>query len=772
MGATFNRLKTWVAETLTAADLNAEIDNILDNFTPAGMDDYSTNVTEMQTQTDAGEVGTESQATSMAGELARIRFELAELKGETYWYTRPVITLSAINTILGSSSLPPSRLISGETTGNSSQSYLLTPQGSGNGNDVVINGTAVDLIYSVDSAEFTLSADVTIASTVAPPLSNNTATVNDASINDQDWTKWTGMHGNAIPIDAIGSEITSLNGQTAAFKLNDGSNDEYFLANPDTTNNQLKNVRRGWFFDENGADVVSIPFANNDTITLMNIAWIFLKNDNTARVTYNEPKIQGTEPGSPINGDYWYDLDNDTWKTFTGIVFESADTVFIGISIQDENSDCVVARSETFTASYVNINTLELEFSAAGILKSNYGARVGVNGNTMRYDHTQVTWDMTSNLDSGISEAASTMYFFYIKESGEPVISDIAPDDFVSTRGGLYHPVEAWRCVGQAWNGGSSVLEHVISYHSDDTGLAVAESSVSGNALLLSYWASPLMNFRLYDEADSNNAKTKVVKFPFYQALTVPSGATLGHINSAGGAATTLPDNVILHLIYQSDYATLGVSSHQWGQAGLATTTALTSGSDAGVLYSLEAYTTMPSRAVAYGTGEQTTAGTWASNLTFFNAKPFLDICRTVKSASSGSFATTATTPTSVITTPFEVTGSRDVFITMEAVGTSGSNESTFTVSRAGGSVGTSLFHIYYNSAVHRTVALAASITGASAISISIPATSLQACVPKEELPTGTQTIELRAESSSSSISTGVETTRIVVRELPYGGDL
>ena len=39
MGATFNRVKNWIAEKLTPSDLNAEIDNILNNLTAAGVDD-------------------------------------------------------------------------------------------------------------------------------------------------------------------------------------------------------------------------------------------------------------------------------------------------------------------------------------------------------------------------------------------------------------------------------------------------------------------------------------------------------------------------------------------------------------------------------------------------------------------------------------------------------------------------------------------------------------------------------------------------------------
>ena len=53
MGANFSRVKIWNSQdTLTASDLNAEFDNILNNFNPDGMDDASADVTSMQATAD------------------------------------------------------------------------------------------------------------------------------------------------------------------------------------------------------------------------------------------------------------------------------------------------------------------------------------------------------------------------------------------------------------------------------------------------------------------------------------------------------------------------------------------------------------------------------------------------------------------------------------------------------------------------------------------------------------------------------------------------
>ena len=58
------------------------------------MDDYSASVAQMQSQTDPGESGSESQPTTLAGELERLRFALADAKGTTHWYETPGTTLA------------------------------------------------------------------------------------------------------------------------------------------------------------------------------------------------------------------------------------------------------------------------------------------------------------------------------------------------------------------------------------------------------------------------------------------------------------------------------------------------------------------------------------------------------------------------------------------------------------------------------------------------------------------------------------------------------
>lgn len=72
--------------TLTAAIYNADHQNHIDNGIPAQFDDYSATDAQAQTQTDPYPSSALSKATSLAGELERLRYVIAQITGNTYWY--------------------------------------------------------------------------------------------------------------------------------------------------------------------------------------------------------------------------------------------------------------------------------------------------------------------------------------------------------------------------------------------------------------------------------------------------------------------------------------------------------------------------------------------------------------------------------------------------------------------------------------------------------------------------------------------------------------
>jgi hypothetical protein len=92
--AVFTRVKTWVSnEVLTASDLNGEFNNILNNMDPDGIEDYSNDVSQMQSTADPGGLGTESLASTLAGEIQRLRFAIKRIAAATQWYVAPISNL-------------------------------------------------------------------------------------------------------------------------------------------------------------------------------------------------------------------------------------------------------------------------------------------------------------------------------------------------------------------------------------------------------------------------------------------------------------------------------------------------------------------------------------------------------------------------------------------------------------------------------------------------------------------------------------------------------
>lgn len=84
---------------LTASIYNSDHQNHVNNATPQGLGDYSDSVSQMQSTSDPGEVGSESLASSGAGELERLRFMLAQMSGKTHWYENPERSLEDTQTL-------------------------------------------------------------------------------------------------------------------------------------------------------------------------------------------------------------------------------------------------------------------------------------------------------------------------------------------------------------------------------------------------------------------------------------------------------------------------------------------------------------------------------------------------------------------------------------------------------------------------------------------------------------------------------------------------
>jgi hypothetical protein len=455
-GGLFSRVKTWIKkETVLNTDLNAEFNNIIANLKPGSIDDYSLNLTQMQTLHNPGGVGTEVQPASLGEELGALRYMLKAITGEAHWYAAPDSSIATMKALIDQlTAVVPNQIRSGRVDANSQPMFLI-PNGSAA--SVQLNCATTNLALTFRNSQVTFSANITLSGLSTAPSSNNTALVNDSTLAGTAMTKTIGEFGTDLTIDNIGSEISSLNGKVAGFKITHSAVDEYFIADVDTTNNRLRNCRRAYFFDSADAHIPAVAVSDNDVITLMKLAWVFVTYNSTTPgldVTYNQPFVQKDTP-SGSTGDYWYDTSSSEWKKYSGVSWVVQDALPAGIALTG-TANTVAARSADFTKTYADTNTVVPKAISSTVVRSErLGERVSVYGTTHYFQDQFLKWTMAGDLDTGV-EAASTNYFLYLTVAGDTVLSVTPPNDRHADLFGAYHPAKPWRCLGIVRNDASS----------------------------------------------------------------------------------------------------------------------------------------------------------------------------------------------------------------------------------------------------------------------------------------------------------------------------
>lgn len=166
MGANFSRLKDWVYEKLYADDLDAEFNNILNNFDPDGMDDASATVGAMQTTNDPYPGSAESLPTSLRGELQRIRYLIKQQHGAAQWYIFPdLVTKTTTYTITVNDRVVLCNATSGAFTvtlptavGNTDKMFFIKKTDS-SANAVTIDGSGAETIDGAATATLAVQYD-------------------------------------------------------------------------------------------------------------------------------------------------------------------------------------------------------------------------------------------------------------------------------------------------------------------------------------------------------------------------------------------------------------------------------------------------------------------------------------------------------------------------------------------------------------------------------------------------------------------------------------
>lgn len=100
MPGTISQYQVVIAGQLITASLwnGMELNIINNGLVPSGIDDYSTNDAQMQTQTDPYPSGATSRPTSLQGELERLRYQFDNIIGKTYWYEDPDVDIATFKT--------------------------------------------------------------------------------------------------------------------------------------------------------------------------------------------------------------------------------------------------------------------------------------------------------------------------------------------------------------------------------------------------------------------------------------------------------------------------------------------------------------------------------------------------------------------------------------------------------------------------------------------------------------------------------------------------
>jgi hypothetical protein len=544
-GALFSRIKNWVTgDTILASDVNAEFDNILAYFMPQYMDDYSATVGQMQTVTDPGESGTESLATSLSGELERLRFTIAEIKGTTYWYQTASSSISQLTSVFGPQLLA-NRISSGRMSANSSQPLFLIPDGTAN--TVKLAGAVTNFVYSIASTQYTISSNVTVTSLTLAPSSTNTCLVDDAALSGQAYSKNVGENGTSITVDTMGGSISALVGTYAAFK----TSTEYFIARIASTTS-LDKCQRGMFFNSADTRLARVALSNNDTITLMKLTWVYANTSGALTVSYTNPRYGGTAPTSPSTGDYWYDLTNNVWKTYNSTTWVAANATLVGVCIQD-TTGTKAARSFDFFKNFADTNTVECirdSINPTTQVSSRYmGSQLNVYGTLLKFEHDYLRWNVATDFDSGESLATNTLYYFYVKESGNVAISSVAPLDMREDRMGFYHPGEAYRCIGYGRTdaSGSGTWQEVESFFVTDKSTNVTTLTAAVSNLLPQPYAPQIKERTFLCNVSGVAAFTQVLP-PAAQYL----GETLTYVKTDASIVSNVSSNAATIQTYVS----------------------------------------------------------------------------------------------------------------------------------------------------------------------------------------------------------------------------
>lgn len=348
--------------------------------------------------------------------------------------------------IPGLSALAP-KIESGATRVDSIMPDFIRADGAALAFDILAATTNLKL--SINNTPFVVDADINTTGITAAPSANNTAQIDDINMSND---LYAGEDDTVITIDVAGSEITSRIGQIAAFRTGTGEIFQAYIKSA----TELVSAYRGFYFDDNGDPIVRGNLSDNDTITLMLIGWVFIENDGaTVDVAYTTPTTSYSAPSAPATNDYWYDITNQAWKKWSGSTWEISNNLLVGQIISDD-TNTIASRCSDLTLPFDSTNTIEVEIDTTSVVNSkNISNKINIYGKAVIIADQKIFWDISTDMESGYGESSSTVYYLYISNNGNTIISPLKPYERLDLSG-FYHPYETYRCIGMVYNNAAS----------------------------------------------------------------------------------------------------------------------------------------------------------------------------------------------------------------------------------------------------------------------------------------------------------------------------
>ncbi len=351
----------------------------------------------------------------------------------------------------------PSDILSGNTRLLSGQPNFITPDGSAA--SFVLAGVPTPLAFKVNDERFVCNAVLSKTGLTLGPSATHTCLVNDAKLDTTDFTRLAGDENTylspaaSLIVDTMGATMSGRIGRWASFKIVDGGNTEYFYGFI-TSTTLLSHLFRGHYYDSAGDPLPRIAITNNDVITLLETAYVYLESDGlTINVAYTDPVWSFATPAAPATNDRWYDLDNQIWKSYNGSSFVASDEVFLGQVVID-SSACIAARCAPFFFIKKDAQSVGIERVSSTDYRANPGDTLAaVRSGRYLPRSTRESWvpanDFAAATDTyHTSVSGSFFYYLYLGDTGERFISDFEPI-FHFREGAFFHPHHAWRCIGK-----------------------------------------------------------------------------------------------------------------------------------------------------------------------------------------------------------------------------------------------------------------------------------------------------------------------------------